>query len=132
MSNTERQERILEFQKQFSAVVDNISKVIKGKREVIEHVLTALTAGGHVMLLDVPGTGKTSLIFSLASELKMNIAIMSFTSEMNDNILMRCFRRIPENCILVIEDIDALFESRKKNDDLKNNITFIKTNLSVI
>ena len=37
---------------------------------------------------------------------------------MNDNILMRCFRRIPENCILVIEDIDALLESRKKNDDL--------------
>lgn len=78
----------------------------------------------NILFHGVPGTGKTSLIFSLASELKMNIAIMTFTSDMNDNILMRCFRRIPENCILVIEDIDALFESRKKNDDLKNNITF--------
>ena len=78
----------------------------------------------NILFHGVPGTGKTSLIFSLASELKMNIAIMTFTNDMNDTILMRCFRRLPENCILVIEDIDALFESRKKNDDLKNNITF--------
>lgn len=78
----------------------------------------------NILLHGVPGSGKTSLIFSLASELKMNIAILSFTSEMTDTILMRCFRRLPENCILIIEDIDALFESRKKNDDLKNNITF--------
>ena len=78
----------------------------------------------NILFHGVPGTGKTSLIFSIASELKMNIAIMAFTNDMNDNILMRCFRRIPENCILVIEDIDALFQSRKKNDDLKNNITF--------
>lgn len=78
----------------------------------------------NILFHGVPGTGKTSLIFSIASELKMNIAIMTFTNDMNDNILMRCFRRIPENCILVIEDIDALFESRKKNDEFKNNITF--------
>ena len=78
----------------------------------------------NILFHGVPGTGKTSLIFSIASELKMNIAIMAFTNDMNDNVLMRCFRRIPDNCILVIEDIDALFESRKKNDDLKNNITF--------
>ena len=76
------------------------------------------------MFHGVPGTGKTSLVFSLASELNMNVAIMTFTNEMNDTTLMRCFRRIPENCILVIEDIDTLFQSRKKNDELKNNITF--------
>lgn len=79
----------------------------------------------NILFHGVPGTGKTSLIFSLASELKMNIAIMTFTQDMNDNVLMRCFRRIPENCILVIEDVDSLFESRKKNDDLKNNITYM-------
>ena len=78
----------------------------------------------NIMFHGVPGTGKTSLVFSLASELKMNVAIMTFTNEMNDTTLMRCFRRIPENCILVIEDIDTLFQSRKKNDELKNNITF--------
>ena len=78
----------------------------------------------NILFHGVPGTGKTSLIFSLASELKMNIAIMTFNADMNDSMLMRCFRRLPENCLLVIEDIDSLFESRKKNDDLKNGITF--------
>lgn len=72
----------------------------------------------------VPGTGKTSLIFALASELKMNVAIMTFTKDMNDTVLMRCFRRLPDNSILIIEDIDTLFESRKKNDEFANNITF--------
>ena len=78
----------------------------------------------NILFHGVPGSGKTSLIFSLASELRMNVAILTFTNEMNDTVLMRCFRRLPENCILLIEDIDSLFESRKKNDDLKNNITF--------
>ena len=78
----------------------------------------------NIMFHGVPGTGKTSLIFSLASELKMNVAILTFSPQMDDSTLMRCFRRIPENCILIIEDIDTLFESRKKNDELKNNITF--------
>ena len=82
MSNTERQERILEFQKQFSAVVDNISKVIKGKREVIEHVLTALTAGGHVMLLDVPGTGKTMLARSIAASIQSKFKRIQFTPDL--------------------------------------------------
>lgn len=78
----------------------------------------------NILFHGVPGTGKTSLIFALASELKMNIAVLSFTNDMNDTKLMKCFRRLPENCIIVIEDIDSLFESRKKNDDLKNSITF--------
>ena len=82
MSNTERQERILEFQNQFSAVVDNISKVIKGKREVIEHVLTALTAGGHVMLLDVPGTGKTMLARSIAASIQSKFKRIQFTPDL--------------------------------------------------
>lgn len=78
----------------------------------------------NILFHGVPGTGKTSLLFALASELKMNLAVLSFTKDMNDTKLMKCFRRLPENCIIVIEDIDALFESRKKNDDMKNNITF--------
>ena len=66
---SEREAYIATFQKEFVAVVDNISKVIKGKREIIEHVLTSLIAGGHVMLLDVPGTGKTMLAHAVAEAL---------------------------------------------------------------
>ena len=45
---------------------ENIQKVIIGKSENIDLVLTALLAGGHVLLDDVPGTGKTVLSKSLA------------------------------------------------------------------
>ena len=44
----------------------NIEKVIIGKSQEIDLVLTALLAGGHVLLDDVPGTGKTVLAKSLA------------------------------------------------------------------
>lgn len=71
-----------------------------------------------------PGTGKTSLVYSIASELNMGVALLSFTRKMEDSDFMRALRRLPDDTILVIEDIDALFESRKKNDENKNNITF--------
>ena len=44
-----------------SDILDNVSKVIVGKRNVSELVLTSIIAGGHVLLEDVPGTGKTML-----------------------------------------------------------------------
>ena len=78
----------------------------------------------NMLLHGYPGTGKTSLIYSLASELNMGVALLSFTRKMEDSDFMRAIRRLPERTLLVIEDIDALFESRKKNDENKNNITF--------
>jgi len=71
-----------------------------------------------------PGTGKSSLIFSLASELKMDVALLHFVRDMNDIDFMRAVRRIPENTILVLEDIDVLFEARKQNDENKSGISF--------
>ena len=46
---------------------ENVGKVIVGKEKVLELLLTALTAGGHVLLEDVPGTGKTMMAKSLAA-----------------------------------------------------------------
>ncbi len=47
-------------------LIQNIEKVIIGKRDTIELVITALLAGGHVLIEDVPGVGKTQLAASLA------------------------------------------------------------------
>ena len=47
-------------------LVDNIEKVIVGKRDVIELPVTALLAGGHVLIEDIPGVGKTQMVASLA------------------------------------------------------------------
>jgi len=78
----------------------------------------------NILFHGYPGTGKSSLIFSLASELNMDVALLHFVKDMNDLDFMRAIRRIPENTILVLEDIDVLFESRKQNDEHKSGISF--------
>ncbi|MER3395356.1 MAG: hypothetical protein C4318_05335 [Acidimicrobiia bacterium] len=47
-------------------IVDNVTRVVRGKRSVVELVTTALLAGGHVLIEDVPGVGKTILARSIA------------------------------------------------------------------
>src|SRR6476620_1967719 len=50
-------------------LVDNIEKVIRGKRAQIKYILTALLAKGHILMEDVPGTGKTVMAKSLAQSI---------------------------------------------------------------
>ena len=64
------------------ALTENIGKVMVGKEREIEHMLAALLAGGHVLLEDVPGTGKTTLAKSLARSLSLNFARVQFTPDL--------------------------------------------------
>jgi ATPases of the AAA+ class len=77
-----------------------------------------------VMLEGPPGTGKSSLIMSLASKLEKDIAYFSFTPDITDTKLIKSMQNTPEDAIIVFEDIDCLFEERKVNDTSKNSITF--------
>jgi MoxR-like ATPase len=52
------------------ALVDNIERVIRGKRNAVEAAVTALFAGGHVLVEDVPGVGKTMLGRSFARSIR--------------------------------------------------------------
>jgi MoxR-like ATPase len=60
----------------------NIEKVIIGKSEVVELLLTALTANGHVLLEDVPGTGKTVLAKSMAKSIDASFKRIQFTPDL--------------------------------------------------
>ena len=61
---------------------ENIQKVIIGKSENIDLILTALLAGGHVLLDDVPGTGKTVLSKSLAKSVAAEFNRIQFTPDL--------------------------------------------------
>ena len=61
---------------------ENVSRVIIGKEHEIKLVLTAMLSGGHVLLEDVPGTGKTTLAKSLSKSLQCSFARVQFTPDL--------------------------------------------------
>lgn len=63
------------------AIQQEIKKVIIGKDEVIEKVLMAILSGGHVLLEDVPGTGKTTMAAAFAKVLGLDNKRIQFTSD---------------------------------------------------
>ncbi|SET18208.1 MoxR family ATPase [Paenibacillus sp. NFR01] len=65
-----------------SALKSNLAKVIVGKEEGIDLLLAALLAGGHVLLEDVPGTGKTLLAKTLARSLECSFKRIQFTPDL--------------------------------------------------
>ena len=75
------------------SITNNISKVIVGKDQEIRLVLAALLASGHVLLEDVPGTGKTTLAKSLARSLDCAFSRVQFTPDLlpSDVIGMRIY-----------------------------------------
>ena len=64
-----------------TTILKSINSVIAGKEAVVEKVLMAILSGGHVLLEDVPGVGKTTLAISFARTLGLDTRRVQFTSD---------------------------------------------------
>ena len=62
-------------------IEDNISRVMVGKRPAIHQLMIALASSGHVLLEDVPGIGKTTMVSALAKSLSLNFNRIQFTPD---------------------------------------------------
>ena len=74
--------RVREFVSAFETLRSEVEKVIVGHREIIDHVLIGMFAGGHVLLEGVPGLGKTLLVRTLAEGLDLTFSRIQFTPDL--------------------------------------------------
>ena len=75
-------EELTWFGERFAAISDNIEYVIQGKRDTVELVTSCLIAGGHALIEDVPGVGKTLLAKSLARSIDCSFQRIQFTPDL--------------------------------------------------
>lgn len=81
-SQSEIQNRnALEVQRVAGLIMNELKKVIVGKDEILKKVLMVILAGGHILLEDVPGVGKTTLALGISKVLNLNYRRMQFTPD---------------------------------------------------
>lgn len=71
----------MENQKNISEMIHNMEQIIVGKREAIEYALITLIGGGHLLLEDVPGVGKTTLAKTIAQTINCGFTRIQFTPD---------------------------------------------------
>lgn len=64
-----------------NALREEIGKVVKGKSDVVDKVLCAMLAGGHILLEDIPGVGKTTLAMTIAKVMALSYRRVQFTPD---------------------------------------------------
>jgi MoxR-like ATPase len=70
---------------QMRAIVTNLAKVIQGKEDKIELFVMGLVAGGHILIEDIPGVGKTTLARALAKTINGQFSRIQFTPDLLPN-----------------------------------------------
>ncbi len=76
------QEEVAQFAKDCGAIREEVGKMIVGQREIIDGVITAMLAGGNVLLEGVPGLGKTMLVRTLSQTLGLHFSRIQFTPDL--------------------------------------------------
>jgi len=90
-----------ELPRQLSRLVDQISTIVVGKRPQIEDSVACLLAGGHLLIEDVPGVGKTTLAHTLAVCLGLDFRRVQFTADLmpSDLIGVSVFERTQDRFV---------------------------------
>ena len=79
---TEKTESFAAAQGIFTRLIDNLERVVFGKKRTLQWLLAAFSAGGHVLLEDVPGTGKTTLAKALSVSCEADFQRIQFTPDL--------------------------------------------------
>jgi MoxR-like ATPase len=82
MDNTNLETNKLSGREIYQEICGNVQKVIKGQSEAIRKLLSAFASGGHVLLEDYPGTGKTTLAKALAFSVDVSFKRIQFTPDL--------------------------------------------------
>ena len=76
-------EKLIEdFRQTFERILDQISRIVVGHRAILEQILVAFFAGGHVLIEGVPGTGKTLIVRCLGEALNLSFNRIQFTVDL--------------------------------------------------
>lgn len=82
MSPETPQHAVREFQQTFQRLRDQLHRIIVGHRDMLDEILVAFFAGGHVLIEGVPGTGKTLIVRSLGEALNLSFNRIQFTVDL--------------------------------------------------
>src|SRR5260370_9152688 len=85
-----------EFSAAFDRIRQQLRLVMVGQQELIDHVLIALLAGGHVLLEGVPGLGKTLLVKTLGEALDLRFSRVQFTPDLMPPDILGTNPRLPD------------------------------------
>ena len=87
--------------RQLARLADQISTIIVGKRAQIEDCIACLLAGGHLLIEDVPGVGKTTLAHALAVSLGLKFSRVQFTADLmpSDLVGVSVFERATDGFV---------------------------------